>query len=99
MSCQGGRTRKSRRSRGQRTYLPRPTRGALKPYSTSQGDATRHRILEKKIDELGYTSVIRDLNLRSTMNKGTAPAVSRKMKKDMEWMRRQRKSRGRKSKH
>jgi len=96
-------SRRSRKSRDSRkaykshgkTYLPKPTKGALGKYTTKDDAKTRRKYLEEDIKEpyMGYTAVMRDLNVRATMNKNKNPEVTKKMKADMAYLRKKEKSR------
>lgn len=79
----------SRKSRKSRKILPRPTKGALEGYSTSQLASTRRAKLEKLVRKNGYASVIHDLNLVANYNKRTAPAAHKKMKADMAYLKKE----------
>lgn len=79
----------SRKSRKSRKILPRPTKGALGNYSTKKSAKSRRSDLKKDVKKLGYKSTMLDLNLVATMNKNTNPAVSKKMRQDMKWMRKE----------
>lgn len=80
------RSRSGSRSRN-KVLLLHPMKGALGKYSTKMSAAARRKILEKKMRELGYASVIRDLNLRATMNKNTNSDASEVMRHDIDYLR------------
>lgn len=84
-------SRKSRRSR--KVRLPRPQAGAMGSYSTKDSEAKRRAALRKDVQKVGYTSTMRDLNLRATLNKNKNPTAAKKMRADMEYLRRSRASR------
>ena len=68
-----------------RKRLPTPTKGALGKYTTTMTDKTRHGELRRLEKKLGKTTLIRDLNLRANLNKGTR--AGQIMRRDMEYVR------------
>lgn len=54
-------------------------------YSTTLAAEKRHAILRRLVTKLGYSTVVKDLNLRATLNKHNAGPYG-KMRKDMEWL-------------
>ncbi len=77
---------KSRKS-SKKTYLPHPTKNALYPYKTSLSASERHRILHRKVKELGYSSLMKDLNLRATLVKNTSKRAHAVFEQDMDYLR------------
>ncbi len=90
------RSRKSRKSVGRaaggQVLLPHPQSGALGTYTTKDTAAVRRKKLERSVKTKGYATIIRDVSLRATLNKNTNPAASRKMKSDIAYLRKSRKS-------
>lgn len=81
------RSQRSQRSRkSKKTYLPKPTRGKMAPYTTFESEAARHKHLNALVKKHGYASTVRDLNLRAIDNKNTNPGVSAKMRKDITYL-------------
>ncbi len=78
-------SKKSRKSK-RKVVLPHPEKGAMGKYSTTLPRAKRHSILCGLVNKHGYASVIRDLNLRATLNKHNKTPHG-KMREDMEWLR------------
>lgn len=82
---------KSRKSnKSGKVLLPHPQKGAMGKYSTKKSSRSRHATLRKDVEKLGYTSTMRDLNVRATMNKNQAPKASKTMREDMEYLRKNR---------
>lgn len=77
----------------QKTLLPHPEKGALtykgKPYSTHDSASARRKVLEGKVKEIGYASTMRDVNLIATLTKNQAPEASKKMRADMQYLRKE----------
>ncbi len=89
---QVGRSRKSHRSprsksSADKVVLPRPEKGALGDYSTKNPAAERRVSLKKSVRDKGYATTMREINIRATLNKTTNPGIARKMKSDMEYLR------------
>lgn len=82
--------------KGERLFVLR--RGSLRKhgYSAKKSDVARHRALARAVRAEGYTPVIRKLNAVSILQMNTNPAVSKKMRRDMEYvqMRRDKYERG-----
>jgi hypothetical protein len=74
-------------SRKSKTLLPKPEKGSMGKYSTKQSDRTRHMELKSRAKKKGYSTVMKELNLRSTLNKSNAPEAAKIMKSDMEYLR------------
>jgi hypothetical protein len=86
-SSKKSRKRPSKKSRkSSKTYLPKPRKGGLGRYKTSLDDNTRHEILHKLVQKNGKNTVIRDLNLRATMNKNNAPEAAQIMRDDIKYL-------------
>lgn len=79
-------TRRSKKSG--KILLPKPQKGALGTYTTKKSKKSRRKSLREDVEKLGYTTTMRDLNLRATLTKRMAPRSSKKMRKDMEYLRR-----------
>jgi hypothetical protein len=67
-------------------YLPKPTSGALGSYHTGSLMKDRRKELRRLVADIGYASVMRDLNLRTNLMKNNKSAHDI-MKKDMEYLR------------
>ena len=108
----GGAKRKSRKSRKSRSsrkskkvYLPHPRPGALTAtdkrgksrYSTKDTADRRRKVLTRDVKRIGYKTTILDLNLIATLNKNQNPETTRKIRDDMEYLRKKYRSSSRKS--
>jgi hypothetical protein len=76
------------RTKSGKILLPKPQKGALGEYTIKKSKKSRRRSLREDVEKIGYTSTMRDLNLRATLTKRIAPRASKKMRKDMEYLRR-----------
>ncbi|SIP85982.1 Hypothetical protein PACV_268 [Pacmanvirus A23] len=92
MTIKSRKSRKSRKSKA-KTLLPKPKPGGLGNYSTKQPAATRRQKLAREVKKHGYKTTVLDLNLRATVNKRQAPEASKKMKQDIQYLRKHRTSR------
>lgn len=55
-------------------------------YSTHQKQAERRQNLKKDVKKLGYSEVIKELNVLALYNKNLHPTTSKKIKKDMKFL-------------
>lgn len=82
--------RKSQRKsqkKSNKKYLPTPTKGALGLYHTSDSITKRRKELLNIVNEIGNTSVIRDLNLRANLLKKSNKTSHDIMREDIEYIR------------
>lgn len=86
-------SRRSRRSRRSKVILPKPQKGALGDYSTKYPVKRRHKVLRADVKKLGYKTTVLDLSERATLNKRRAPSASKKMRADIKYLQKSRKSR------
>lgn len=55
-------------------------------YSTHKKQVERRKNLDKSVKEMGYSEVIKELNVLAVYNKNLHPATSKKIKKDMKYL-------------
>lgn len=71
--------------------LPTPRPGGLSVYGyddvKSKTELARHRALARGVRDVGYLTIARRLNLVANYNKNTSPAIHRKMRADLTWLR------------
>lgn len=66
--------------------LPKPQKNALEGYSTKQPSKSRRDKLKRLVKKKGYSTIVRDLNLRANFNKRTAPDANKILREDMKFL-------------
>ena len=61
-------------------------------YRLDDKDAIRHQALGKARKKIPYATLVRKLNAIRILHKNTNPTYSRKLKKDMDWLKKTRKT-------